>query len=92
MSSTSINHLQEKYDQQVCSNNTPAIIVHEYPYNRGVLSILDSQEEARRCEDNTSQGAKNVHAIEDEKEKAEGAEGSEVEEPTEGVAPDEHTK
>jgi hypothetical protein len=58
----------------------------------GVLSILGSQEEARRCEDNTSQGAKNVHAIEDEKEKAEGAEGSEVQEPTEGVAPDEHTK
>jgi hypothetical protein len=39
-----------------------------------------------------SQGAKNVHAIEDDQGKAKGADNNEAEEPTEGVAPAQHTK
>lgn len=74
---------------------TLAVSVHEAPnspWGVGVLSILGSQEEARRCKDNMSQGAKNVHAIEDDKGNVEGFDGNEEVEPTEGVAPAEHTK
>jgi hypothetical protein len=62
------------------------------PIARGVLSILGSQEEARRCEDNTSQASKNVHVIDENQGELEGKNEAEGEEPIEGVKPAVHTK
>jgi hypothetical protein len=50
-----------------------AVSVYEDPDSwGGVLSILGSQEEARRCEDNTSQVSKNAHVIGENQEETEG--------------------
>jgi hypothetical protein len=66
--------------------------VHEDPNCRGVLSVFGSQEEARRCEDNISQSLKNVHAVEENSEEAEGVDNAEAPEVNEGVKQAEHTK
>ena len=62
------------------------------PTARGVVTVFGNQEEARRCEDNTSSPTKNVHAIEaTELEDTKAAAVDESQE-LEGVSPAEHTK
>lgn len=58
----------------------------------GVLSVFGNQEEARRCNDNTSQASKYVHVIGNNQGEPEGKNEVEGEEPTEGVRLAEHTK
>ncbi|RLN30671.1 prpol [Panicum miliaceum] len=64
------------------------------PTAGGVVTVFGSQEDGRRCEDNTSQSSKNVHAIEDQKQTED--EGSqqetEAQEASEGLQPAEYTK
>ncbi|RLN42469.1 prpol [Panicum miliaceum] len=77
-----------------------AAVIHQpylcmkIPTAGGVVTVFGSQEEARRCEDNTSQSSKNVHAIKDQKKtEDEGCQQeTETQEATEGLQPAEHTK
>ena len=75
-----------------------AAVIHQpylcmkLPTAGGVIIVFGNQEEARRCEDNTSYANKNVHAIETtETEDTEATAVGESQEP-EGVSPVERTK
>lgn len=56
-----------------------------------VLSVLGSQDKARRCEDNTSQNSKKVHVIEEEHAE-ENTPQQTKHNSSEGITPAEHTK
>lgn len=62
------------------------------PTAGGVLSVFGSEEEARRCEGNTSQSSKNVRVIEENKGELEDENEAEGNQSPEGVRPAEHTK
>ena len=67
----------------------------KHPTTRGVITILDNQNEACRCKDNAACATKNVHAIEATEDKEEGepkpSKSDEAYKP-EGVVPTKHTK
>jgi hypothetical protein len=77
-----------------------AAVIHQpylcmkLPTAGGVVTVLGNQEEARRCEDNTTYATKNVHAIEAAEGDDSGAKQTAPEEPQKpkGVSPAEHTK
>jgi hypothetical protein len=58
--------------------NKFAIVIHQsylcmkIPTTGGILSVLCSQDEAQRCEDNTLQGTKNAHTIKENQQKPKG--------------------
>ena len=64
------------------------------PTAGAVVALFGNQEEARRCEDNTSYATKNVDAIEASKTEGTSANLATPEEPqkAEGLSPAEHTK
>ena len=61
------------------------------PSTGGVITVFDNQEEARRCEDNTSTANKNVHVSETPDEDTEAAISEDLEE-SGGLSTAEHTK
>ena len=72
-----------------------AYLCMKIPTAEGVITILDNQEEARRCEDNAACAMKNVHAIEaanNDEEEEEAKPPSFEQHNKEGVMPAEHTK
>lgn len=95
-----IINIQYLYNAIFRRNNIKkiVIVIHQsylcmkIPTADGVLSIFRSQEEARRCEDNTSKTSKNVYAIEDNQEEFEGMTVTKALVASEGMKLAEHTK
>jgi hypothetical protein len=63
-----------KYENKYDTSYIHPYLICLHPY----LSIFGSQEEARRCKDNTSQTSKNVHVIEENQEEPKGVAGGEA--------------